>query len=38
MQVATTAPHTSRRLLAIGPDMAKILVIVALRKAGLNSI
>jgi hypothetical protein len=38
MQVATTAPQTSRGLLADGPDMVKVLIVVALRKASLNSI
>jgi hypothetical protein len=31
MQVATTATQTARRLLAVGPDMAKVLAVVALR-------
>jgi hypothetical protein len=38
MQVATTAPETSKGLLAVGPDMAKMLAGVALRKASLSSI
>jgi hypothetical protein len=38
MLVATTAPHTSRGLLAVGPDMAKVLMVVALGKASLSSI
>jgi hypothetical protein len=38
MQVATTSPQTSRKLLAFGPDMATVLVVVALRKANLNSV
>jgi hypothetical protein len=37
MQVATTAPHTSRELLAVGPHMAKDLTVVALCKASLSS-
>jgi hypothetical protein len=37
MQVATTAPQTLRGLLAFGPDMAKILAVVALHKASLKS-
>jgi hypothetical protein len=35
--VSTTAPHTSRELLAVGPDMAKVLAVIALRKASLSS-
>jgi hypothetical protein len=38
MQVAATAPQTSRGLLAVDPDMAKVLAIVALRKASLSSL
>jgi hypothetical protein len=38
MQVATTAPETSRELLAVGPDMAEVLAVVALRKASLSSV
>jgi hypothetical protein len=38
MQVATTSQQTSRGLLAVGPDMAKVLAVVALRKASLSSI
>jgi hypothetical protein len=37
VQVATTAPQTSSGLLEVGPDMAKILTVVALRKAILSS-
>jgi hypothetical protein len=37
MQVETTAPQTSMGLLAVGPDMAKVLAVVALHKANLNS-
>jgi hypothetical protein len=37
MQVATTTPQTSRGLLAVGPDMAKVLTAVALRKSSLSS-
>jgi hypothetical protein len=33
MQVATTTPQTSRGLLAVGPDIAKVLAVVALCKA-----
>jgi hypothetical protein len=36
MKVATTAPQTSWGLLAVGPDMAKVLSVVALRKASLS--
>jgi hypothetical protein len=35
---ATIAPQTPRRLLAVGPDMAKILPVVALCKANLGSV
>jgi hypothetical protein len=35
--LATTGPQTSRGLLEVGPDMAKVLAVVALRKARLNS-
>jgi hypothetical protein len=38
MQVAITAPQTSMGLLAVRPDMAKVLTVVALRKASLSSI
>jgi hypothetical protein len=38
MQVATIAPQTSRELLAVGPDMAEVLVVLALRKASLSSV
>jgi hypothetical protein len=38
MQVATTAPQTSRGLLADDPDMVKVVIVVALRKASLSSI
>jgi hypothetical protein len=38
MQVATTAPQTSRELLAVRPDIAKVLAVVALRKASLSSV
>jgi hypothetical protein len=37
MQVATTAPQTSRGLLAVGPDMVKVLAVVALLEASLIS-
>jgi hypothetical protein len=36
MQVVTTAPQTSNGLLAIGPDIAKVLTVVALHKASLS--
>jgi hypothetical protein len=38
MQVATTTPQTLKRFLAAGPDMAKILAVVALPKAILSSV
>jgi hypothetical protein len=38
MQVATTAPQTHRRLLAICPDVAVVLAVVAVRKASLSSV
>jgi hypothetical protein len=38
MQVTTTTPQTSRGLLAVGPDMAKVLAVVALRKASVSSV
>jgi hypothetical protein len=38
MQVATTAPQKSRGLLVVGPDMTKVLAVVALSKANLNSV
>jgi hypothetical protein len=36
MQVAITAPQTSKELLAVGPHMAKVLTLVALHKASVN--
>jgi hypothetical protein len=38
MQVATTTTQISRGLLAVRPDMAKVLAVVALRKASLSSV
>jgi hypothetical protein len=38
MQVATTASQTLRGLLAVGPDMVKVLAVVALLKASLSSV
>jgi hypothetical protein len=38
MQVATSAPQTSRGLLAVGPDMAKVLAVTDFRKASLSSV
>jgi hypothetical protein len=38
VQVATTAPQTSRGVLAVGPDIAKVLAVVALHKANLSSV
>jgi hypothetical protein len=35
VQVSNTAPQTSLGLLAVGPDMAKVSVVVALCKASL---
>jgi hypothetical protein len=35
--VATTATQTSRGLLAVGPDIAKVLTVVAMYKVSLNS-
>jgi hypothetical protein len=37
VQVATTAPETPRELLAFGPDVARVLAVVALGKASLSS-
>jgi hypothetical protein len=36
VQVVTSTPQTSRELLAVGPDMAKVLAVVALLKASLS--
>jgi hypothetical protein len=38
MHMATTAPQTSRGLLAVGPNMARVLQVVALCKASLISV
>jgi hypothetical protein len=38
MQVATTALQISRGLFAVGPDMVKVLLVVALRKASLSTV
>jgi hypothetical protein len=38
MEVTTYAPQTLRGLLAVVPDMAKILPVVALLKANLSSV
>jgi hypothetical protein len=38
MQVATSAPQTSRGLLAVGSVMAKLLAVVALSKASQSFI
>jgi hypothetical protein len=35
--VATTAAQTSRGLLAVGPDIVKVLAVVALYKVSLSS-
>jgi hypothetical protein len=37
-QMTTTAPQTSRELLAFGPDMANVLAVVALHKPILSSV
>jgi hypothetical protein len=37
MQVATTTRQTSRGLFVVGPDMAKVLAVVALPKSSLSS-
>jgi hypothetical protein len=36
MQVATTTSQTSKGLLAVGPDMAEVRAVVALRKGSLS--
>jgi hypothetical protein len=36
MQVATPTPQTAGRLFAVGPDAAKFLAVVALRKGVLR--
>jgi hypothetical protein len=38
MQVATTSPQTLWRLVEVGLDMAKVLAVVAMRKAILSSV
>jgi hypothetical protein len=38
VEMATTTQQTLRGLLAVGPDMAKVLVAVALCKASLSSV
>jgi hypothetical protein len=38
MQFATIAPQTSRALLTVGPDMAKVLSVIALCKASSSSV
>jgi hypothetical protein len=38
MQVATTTAQTSNGLLAVGSDMAKVLAVLTLHKAGLSSV
>jgi hypothetical protein len=37
-QVATSAPGNNVLLPAVGPDIAKLLVVVTLRKASLSSV
>jgi hypothetical protein len=36
MQVSASTPQAARRLLAIGPDVAKLLAVVTLRKGVLG--
>jgi hypothetical protein len=36
--VATTAPRISRGLLAVAPNIANVLAVIAISKASLNSI
>jgi hypothetical protein len=36
MQVATTAPQTSRGFLAVGPDISKVSSVVTLYKVNLG--
>jgi hypothetical protein len=38
MQMATPAPQAIRGLLAVGPDMAKLLAAAALHRASLSSV
>jgi hypothetical protein len=38
MHVAIIASQTSRGLLAVGPDMAKVLAVVAMHKASLSPV
>jgi hypothetical protein len=38
MQVAIAASQPYRRMLVIGPDMAKVLAVVTPRKATLSSV
>jgi hypothetical protein len=38
LQVATAAPQTLRRLLAVGPDKAKVLAVVALCNTSVSSV
>jgi hypothetical protein len=38
MQVAAIELQTSRGLRAVGPGMAKVLAVVALRKAAIGSV
>jgi hypothetical protein len=38
VQVAITAPQTSTGLLAVGPDMAKVLTVVTLHKGSPSTV
>jgi hypothetical protein len=38
VQVATTVPHTARRLSTVSPDVAKLLAVMTLSKASLSPI
>jgi hypothetical protein len=38
MQVTAPTPKSAGRLLAVGPDVAKLLAVVALRKGVLGSV
>jgi hypothetical protein len=38
MQVAKSTPQSTKRVPAVGPDIAKVLAVVALYKASLSSV
>jgi hypothetical protein len=38
LDTTTTTTQTSRELLTVGPDMAKVLAVVTLREAILSSV